>query len=71
MQKNREAQEESLKRREQLIKDLELEREIRRREKDHEEACRTARMQEINAQVSTCCSYLCSHSEVKHYEKKT
>lgn len=51
MQKNREAQEESLKRREELIQELETEREIRRREKEKEEGRRTARMQEIDAQV--------------------
>uniref|UniRef100_A0A3Q1FGN4 Trichoplein keratin filament-binding protein n=1 Tax=Acanthochromis polyacanthus TaxID=80966 RepID=A0A3Q1FGN4_9TELE len=51
MQKNREAQEESLKRREELIQELELEREIRRREKEEEGVRRTARMQEISAQV--------------------
>ncbi|KAM6944756.1 trichoplein keratin filament-binding protein isoform 1-T1 [Lycodopsis pacificus] len=51
MQKNREAQEESLRRREQLIQELELERETRCQEKEQEEGRRTARMQEINAQV--------------------
>ncbi|XP_034397534.1 trichoplein keratin filament-binding protein isoform X1 [Cyclopterus lumpus] len=51
MQKNREAQEESLRRREQLIQELELERETRRQEEQQEEGLRTARMQEINAQV--------------------
>lgn len=51
MQKNREAQEESLKRREELIQELELERELRRREKEQEEGHNTARMQEIQAQV--------------------
>lgn len=51
MQKNREAQEESLRRREELIQELELEREKRRQEKEQEEGRRTARMQEINVQV--------------------
>ncbi|KAM8885958.1 trichoplein keratin filament-binding protein isoform 1-T1 [Spinachia spinachia] len=51
MQDNREAQEESLRRREQLIQELEQERETRRHEKEQEEGRRTARMQEINAQV--------------------
>ncbi|XP_068422689.1 trichoplein keratin filament-binding protein [Clinocottus analis] len=51
MQKNREAQEESLRRREQLIQQLELERETKRQEEQQEERLRTARMQEINAQV--------------------
>lgn len=53
MQKNRNAQEESLKRREELIHELELERELRRWEREQEEGRRTARMQEINAQVCT------------------
>lgn len=53
MQNNREAQEESLRRREQLIQELEQERETRRHEKEQEEGRRTARMQEINAQVGT------------------
>lgn len=56
MQKNREAQEESLKRREELIQELEQERELRRLEKEHEEGRRTANMQEIKAQVSVNCS---------------
>ncbi|XP_041855050.1 trichoplein keratin filament-binding protein [Melanotaenia boesemani] len=51
MQKNREAQEESLKRREELIQELEFERELRRQEKEQDEGRRTARMQEIKAQV--------------------
>ncbi|XP_032370936.1 trichoplein keratin filament-binding protein isoform X1 [Etheostoma spectabile] len=51
MEKNREAQEESLRRREQLIQELERERETRHQEKEQEECRRTARMQEINAQV--------------------
>lgn len=53
MQKNREAQEGSLRRREQLIEELELERETRRQEKEQDEKRRTARMQEINAQVGS------------------
>lgn len=53
VQRNREAQEESLKRREELIQELELERKIRRQETEQEEGRRTARMQEINAQVRT------------------
>ncbi|XP_010768943.1 trichoplein keratin filament-binding protein [Notothenia coriiceps] len=51
LQKNREAQEESLKRREQLIQDLELEKETRQQEKEQEEGHKTARMEEIHAQV--------------------
>lgn len=53
MQNNREAQEESLRRREELIQELELEKEIRRQEREQEEGRRTARIQELNAQVST------------------
>lgn len=56
MQKNREAQEESLKRREELIQELELEREIRWQEREQEEGRRTTRMQEINAQVGFYCN---------------
>ncbi|KAM9392708.1 trichoplein keratin filament-binding protein isoform 2-T2 [Pholidichthys leucotaenia] len=51
MQKNREAQEESLRRQEELIQELELERERRRQEKLQKEGRKTAQMQEINAQV--------------------
>ncbi|XP_070760888.1 trichoplein keratin filament-binding protein [Enoplosus armatus] len=51
VQKNRDAQEESLRRREELIQELELEREMRRQETVQEEGHRTARMREINAQV--------------------
>ncbi|XP_054467394.1 trichoplein keratin filament-binding protein [Anoplopoma fimbria] len=51
MQKNRESQEESLRRREQLIQELELERETRRQEQEQEGCRRTERMQEIDAQV--------------------
>uniref|UniRef100_A0A8C8JEI5 Trichoplein keratin filament-binding protein n=1 Tax=Oncorhynchus tshawytscha TaxID=74940 RepID=A0A8C8JEI5_ONCTS len=51
MQENRQAQEESLRRREELIEELELERQTRRQEREEDEGHRTARMQEINAQV--------------------
>lgn len=51
MQQNREAQEESLRRREELIQELEMERETRNQEKEQEEGRRTARMKEIDAQV--------------------
>lgn len=51
MQDNRQAQEESLRRREELIEELELERQTRRQEREEDEGHRTARMQEINAQV--------------------
>lgn len=52
MQKNREAQEESLREREKLIQELELEWEARRQEKEEEERRRAARVQEMKAQVS-------------------
>lgn len=51
MRQNREAQEESLRRREELIQDLEMERESQRQEIEQEEGRRTARMKELNAQV--------------------
>ncbi|KAJ8005958.1 hypothetical protein DPEC_G00123280 [Dallia pectoralis] len=51
MQENRQAQEESLHRREELIQELELERETRRKEREEQEGYRTARMQDITAQV--------------------
>lgn len=53
MQQNREAQEESLRRREEMIQELEIERESRRQEREQAESLRTARMQEINNQVGT------------------
>ncbi len=68
VQKNREAQEESLRRREELIQELELEREMRRREIEQEEGRRTARMQEINAQVST--QFFFPHTKVHHLDLK-
>uniref|UniRef100_A0A3P9H3P5 Trichoplein keratin filament-binding protein n=1 Tax=Oryzias latipes TaxID=8090 RepID=A0A3P9H3P5_ORYLA len=51
MQKNREAQEESLKRREELIQELELERELRRQEKEKEEGRQTARAKDLKVQM--------------------
>uniref|UniRef100_A0A1A7X0A4 Trichoplein keratin filament-binding protein n=1 Tax=Iconisemion striatum TaxID=60296 RepID=A0A1A7X0A4_9TELE len=51
IQMNREAQEDSLRRREELIQELEKERELRRLEKEQHEGRKTARMQEIDAQV--------------------
>lgn len=51
MQENRLAREESLKRREELIQQLERERVTLRQEKEQQEGSRTSRMQEINAQV--------------------
>lgn len=58
MQKNRKAQEESLRRREELVRELELERALRCQEKEREEGRKTARMQEINAQVNILDSVL-------------
>lgn len=51
MQENRLAREESLQRREELIQQLEQERLTLRQERELQEGSRTARMQEINAQV--------------------
>ncbi|NWU63955.1 TCHP protein, partial [Pterocles burchelli] len=51
MELNRRAQEESIKYREQLIKELEEAKELTRREKEQEEELRTARRQELEAQV--------------------
>ena len=53
VQKNREAQENSLRRREELIRELEMERELRRRETQEVENLRTARREEIDSQVRT------------------
>ncbi|NXG62521.1 TCHP protein, partial [Hemiprocne comata] len=51
MELNRRAQEESIKYREQLIKELEEAKELRRREKEQEEELKAARRQELEAQV--------------------
>ncbi|NWI26614.1 TCHP protein, partial [Sula dactylatra] len=51
MELNRQAQEESIKYREQLIKKLEEAKELARREKEQEEELKTARRQELEAQV--------------------
>ncbi|NXW84957.1 TCHP protein, partial [Alopecoenas beccarii] len=51
MELNRRAQEESIKYREQLIKELEEAKELRRREKAQEEERKAARRQELEAQV--------------------
>ncbi|NXP55540.1 TCHP protein, partial [Heliornis fulica] len=51
MQLNRRAQEESIKYREQLIKDLEEAKELTRQQKEQEEERKTARRQELEAQV--------------------
>uniref|UniRef100_A0A8C6SF36 Trichoplein keratin filament-binding protein n=1 Tax=Neogobius melanostomus TaxID=47308 RepID=A0A8C6SF36_9GOBI len=51
MRQNREAQEESLKRREELIHELELERELQQQVKEQEEGRRTTRRKEIDAQL--------------------
>lgn len=51
IQKNSEAQEESQRRREELLEELEAERNLRRQEKENQESCRTAWLQEVDAQV--------------------
>ncbi|KFW01005.1 Trichoplein keratin filament-binding protein, partial [Eurypyga helias] len=51
MELNRQAQEESIKCQEQLIKELEEAKELMRREKEREEELKTARRQELEAQV--------------------
>uniref|UniRef100_A0A8B9NXX5 Trichoplein keratin filament-binding protein n=1 Tax=Apteryx owenii TaxID=8824 RepID=A0A8B9NXX5_APTOW len=51
MELNRRAQEESVKYREQLIKELEEAKELTRREREQEEELKTARKQELEAQV--------------------
>lgn len=51
MRQNREAQEESLKRREELIQELELETEMQQQQKEQEESRRTAWINEIEDQV--------------------
>ncbi|KFV86383.1 Trichoplein keratin filament-binding protein, partial [Struthio camelus australis] len=51
MELNRRAQEESVKYREQLIKELEEAKELTRREREQEEKLKTARKQELEAQV--------------------
>ncbi|KFO10979.1 Trichoplein keratin filament-binding protein, partial [Balearica regulorum gibbericeps] len=51
MELNRRAQEESIKYREQLIKDLEEAKELTRREKEQEEELKAAQRQELEAQV--------------------
>lgn len=51
MEKNREARAESQRRREELIKELEAERDLRRKEKGEQESRRAAWVQEIDAQV--------------------
>ncbi|XP_048819829.1 trichoplein keratin filament-binding protein isoform X3 [Lagopus muta] len=52
MELNRQAQEESIKQREQLIKELEEARELTRREKEQEKELKTARRQELEAQLT-------------------
>lgn len=51
IQKNSEAQEESQRRREELLEELEVERNLRRQEKENQESRRTAWLQEVDAQV--------------------
>ncbi len=53
MKENRLEREESLRRREELIQQLEHERLTRRQETEQQEGDRSARMQDINAQVWT------------------
>lgn len=55
MELNRRAQEESIKYREQLIKELEEAKELTRREKVREEELKAARRQELEAQVRHAC----------------
>ncbi|POI32411.1 hypothetical protein CIB84_003837 [Bambusicola thoracicus] len=52
MELNRQAQEESIKHREQLIKELEEAKELTRREKEREKELKTARRQELEAQLT-------------------
>nr|XP_009683094.1 PREDICTED: trichoplein keratin filament-binding protein [Struthio camelus australis] len=52
MELNRRAQEESVKYREQLIKELEEAKELTRREREQEEKLKTARKQELEAQMT-------------------
>ncbi|KAM9371604.1 trichoplein keratin filament-binding protein [Phaethornis superciliosus] len=52
MELNRRAQEESIKYREQLIRELEEAKEQRRKEKEQEEELKTARRQELEAQLT-------------------
>lgn len=51
MELNRRAQEESIRYREQLIKELEEAKELTRQQKEQEEKLKTARRQELEAQV--------------------
>lgn len=53
IQKNREAQEESQRRREELIKELETEKNLRRQDKENRERRRMAWLQEVDAQVGS------------------
>lgn len=53
IQKNREAQEESQRRQEELIKELEAERNLRRQDKEKQESRRTAWLQDIDTQVGS------------------
>ncbi|NWR80506.1 TCHP protein, partial [Centropus unirufus] len=52
MELNRRAQEDSIKHREQLIKELEEAKELTRREKEQEEELKVARRQELEAQLT-------------------
>lgn len=53
IQKNREVQEESQRRREELIKELETEKNLRRQDKENRERRRMAWLQEVDAQVGS------------------
>lgn len=53
MEKNREARAESQRRREELTKELEAEKDLRRKEKGEQEGRRAAWVQEIDAQVGS------------------
>lgn len=53
MQQRHEAEEELLRRRGEMIQQMELERETKRREREQARKLRTARMQEITAEVGT------------------
>lgn len=60
IQKNREAQEESRRRREELIKELETQRSLSRQDRENQESRRTAWLQEVHAQVGSLCSVFCT-----------
>merc|ERR1711976_846929 len=53
MEENRRQQEESLERREELLRDLELANQLTRREEERREAEKSARKQELEAQMTS------------------